>query len=163
VLASDIIYLTRTSALAGGCLINHYKIYMTEITDYKSLLTVGKQQSEPQRFLFVFLQASLPDTHKEEDKERFNSGKGAMLEAIMCVDKDLDELTNFEDLVTESKQMEQPWDIVLIACLSGINGMHPTPEQAEEPLKIMFKTVQNGGSLSKYLAFNRQGDLLHFS
>jgi len=136
---------------------------MTEITDYKSLLTVGKQQSEPQRFLFVFLQASLPDTNKEEDKERFNSGKGAMLEAVMCVDKDLDELTDFEDLVTESKQMEQPWDIVLIACLSGINGMHPTPEQAEEPLKIMFKTVQNGGSLSKYLAFNKQGDLLHFS
>lgn len=136
---------------------------MTEITDYKSLLIVGKEQSEPQRFLFVFLQASLPDAHKEEDKESFHSGKGGMLEAIMCVDKDLDELTNFEDLVTESKQMEQQWDIVLIACLSGINGMHPRAEQAEEPLKAMFQTVQNGGSLSKYLAFDKQGDLLHFS
>jgi len=136
---------------------------MTEITDYKSLLVVGKQQSEPQRFLFVFLQASLPDTHKDEDKERFQSGKGGMLEAIMCVDKDLDELTNFEDLVTESKQMEQLWDIVLVACLSGINGMHPTAEEAEAPLKAMFQTVQNGGNLSKYLAFDKQGDLLHFS
>ncbi len=63
---------------------------MTEITDYKSLLAVGKQQSEPQRFLFVFLQVSLPDDHKDEDKERFHSGKGGMLQAIMCVDKDLD-------------------------------------------------------------------------
>ena len=136
---------------------------MTEITDYKSLLAVGKQQSEPQRFLFVFLQVSLPDDHKDEDKERFHSGKGGMLQAIMCVDKDLDELTNFEDLVTESKQMEQQWDIVLIACLSGINGMHPTPEQAEEPLNIIFQTVQNGGDLSKYLAFDKEGGLLHFS
>jgi len=144
-------------------LLSGTKIDMTEITDYKSLLVVGKQQSEPQRFLFVFLQASLPDTHKDEDKERFQSGKGGMLEAIMCVDKDLDELTNFEDLVTESKQMEQLWDIVLVACLSGINGMHPTAEEAEAPLKAMFQTVQNGGNLSKYLAFDKQGDLLHFS
>lgn len=136
---------------------------MIEITDYKSLLAVGKQQSEPQRFLFVFLQASLPDDHNDEDKERFHSGQGGELQAIMCVDKDLDDLTDFDDLVTESKQMEQQWNLVLIACLSGVNGMHPTAEQAEEPLKMMVQAVQNGGSLSKYLAFDKKGDLLQFS
>jgi hypothetical protein len=136
---------------------------MIEITDYKSLLAVGKQQSDPQRFLFVFLQASLPDEHDDVDKQRFHSGQGGELKAIMCVDKDLAELTDFADLVAESKQMEQDWSLVLIACLSGVNGMSPTAEEAEQPLKTMVQTVQNGGDLSKYLAFDKQGDLLSFS
>jgi len=136
---------------------------MIEITDYQSLLAVGKLQEEPQRFLFVFLQASLPDDHNEADQEQFQSGQGGELQAIMCVDKDLAELTDFSDLVKESKQMEQDWSIVLIACLAGINGIQPTAEQADEPLKMMVQTVQNGGDLSKYLAFDRQGELLHFA
>jgi len=136
---------------------------MIEITDYQSLLAVGKLQEEPQRFLFVFLQASLPDDHNEDDQEQFQSGQGGELQAIMCVDKDLAELTDFSDLVKESKQMEQDWSIVIVACLAGINGIQPTAEQADEPLKMMVQTVQNGGDLSKYLAFDKQGDLLHFS
>ena len=136
---------------------------MIKITDYESLLAVGKQQNNPQRFLFVFLQASLPDDHAEADKLSFHSGQGGELKAIMCVDKDLEELTDFADLVTESQQMEQDWSMLLIACLSGKNGVHPTSEEAEQPLKIMVETVQNGGDLSKYLAFDKQGVLLHFS
>lgn len=136
---------------------------MIEITDYKTLLMVGKQQSDPQRFLFVFLQASLPEDHNEADKQRFQSGQGGELKAIMCVDKDLAELTDFADLVAESKQMEQNWSMVLIACLSGRNGIPPTSEEAEQPLKTMVQTIQNGGDLSKYLAFDKQGVLLSFS
>ena len=134
-----------------------------EITDYKSLLTVGKQQSEPQRFLFVFLQTFLSDESNDKDKQQFQSGQGGELKAIMCVDKDLADLTDFADLVSESREMEQEWHIVLIACLSGKNGHYPTSSEAEESLKIMVQTVQNGGDLSKYLAFNNQGDLLRFA
>lgn len=134
---------------------------MIEITDYKTLLQVGRQQNDPQRFLFVFLQASLPDDHKDEDKQRFHSGQGGELKAIMCVDKNLTELTDFADLVTESEQMEQDWSMVLVACLSGMNGIPPTSEEAEQPLKTMVQSVQNGGDLSKYLAFDKQGVLLH--
>ncbi|MCF6202583.1 MAG: hypothetical protein L3J59_02795 [Methylococcaceae bacterium] len=136
---------------------------MIEITDYKSLLTVGRQQSDPQRFLFVFLETFLSDDHNDEDKKRFQSGQGGELKAIMSVDKNLSELTNFTALVTESEQMEQEWSIVLVACLSGKNGNFPSSEEAEEPLKMMVQAVQNGGDLSKYLAFDKQGDLLHFS
>jgi hypothetical protein len=136
---------------------------MIEITDYKSLLAVGKQQKDPQRFLFVFLQASLPDDHNDEDKQRFHSGQGGELKAIMCVDKDLAELTDFTDLVTESKQMGQDWSMVLVACLSGMNGIPPSSAEAEQPLKTMVQTVQNGGDLSKYLAFDKQGVLLQFA
>ncbi len=138
-------------------------INMIEITDFESLLAVGKQQSEPQRFLFVFLQASLPDDHNDAKKQRFHSGQGGELKAVMCVDKDLAELTDFATLVAESEQMEKDWTIVLIACLSGVNGFPPMPEDAGHPLKMMVQTVQSGGDLSKYLAFDKQGLLLRFS
>lgn len=136
---------------------------MTEISNYQTLLTVGRQQTEPQRFLFVFLQAVLPDDHNDADKQRYDSGSGGELQAIMCVDKDLIELTDFDDLVKESAQMEQDWSMVLIACLSGHNGVPPTASEAEQPLKMMVQAVQNGADLSKYLAFDRQGTLLHFA
>ncbi len=134
-----------------------------EITNYQTLLQVGRQQPDPQRFLFVFLQASLPSDHNDADKERFQKGEGGELQAIMCVDKNLAELTNFTDLVTESKQMQQDWSMVLIACLGGHNGVSPTAAEAEQPLKMMVQAVQSGGNLSKYLAFDKQGVLLNFA
>ena len=136
---------------------------MIEITDYQSLLAVGKQQQDPQRFLFVFLQASLPEDHSDTDMQQFHSGQGGELMAIMTVDKALEELTDFTDLITESKQMGQDWSMVLIACLSGKNGIPPTTEESEQPLQMMVQAVQNGADLSKYLAFDKQGVLLHFA
>jgi hypothetical protein len=80
-----------------------------EITDFKSLLSVGREQSTPQRFLFVFLQAILPDKPSEADKQRFESGQGGELKAIMCVDKNLSDLTNFADLVTDMTMIKHPF------------------------------------------------------
>jgi len=67
---------------------------MTEIIDYKTLLIIGRKQFEAQRFLFVFLEATLPDNHNDEDKQRFESGHGGELTPVMCVDKSLEELTD---------------------------------------------------------------------
>ncbi len=133
------------------------------IASYESLLSAAKQQAEPQRLLFVFLKASLPEQHNDEEVSRFHAGKGGALRPIMCVDKTLDELGSFSDLAAESEKMEQDWQIVLIAALSGKNGIAPNSNEAELPLKMMIQTVENGGDLSRYLAFDRNGALVHFS
>lgn len=133
------------------------------ITSYETLLMAAKQQTQPQRFLFVFLQASLPDDANGGEADSFNSGQGGALNPIMCVDKPLDELSDFDALVTESKEMEQDWHLVLIGCLSGSNGMMPTAVEAEAPMKAMVQMVQNGGDLSKYMAFDKQGVITHFA
>ena len=132
------------------------------ITDYESLLAVAKKQAESQRLLFVFLKASLPKDHKDEEKVSFHSGQGGELVPIMCVDKTLDELGSFADLVAESESMDQSWQIVLIACLSGRNGILPTSDEATSSLKMMVKTVENGGNLSNFLAFDKKGDPIQF-
>jgi hypothetical protein len=133
-----------------------------KITNYESLLLAAKQQAEPQRLLFVFLRTSLPENYKDEEANRFYSGRGGELQPIMCVDKTLDELGSFSDLVEESKQMEQDWHIVLVAGLSGRNGILPDSSEADQPLKVMVQTVEIGGDLSKYAAFDREGTSVQF-
>lgn len=132
------------------------------ITSYESLIAVAKQQSDPQRLLFVFLRASLPDDPEDEETRRFHSNQGGALQPIMCVDKRLDELGSFSDLVAESEKMEKDWQVVLLACLSGRNGVVPNTDAAVQPLKMMVQTVQSGGDLSKYMAFDRNGTPVQF-
>jgi len=65
-------------------------------------------------------------------------------------------------LVEESKQVGQEWQMVLIAILAGKNGVAPSSEVAEEPLKKMVRTVQAGGDLSPFLMFDSSGDPVIF-
>lgn len=125
-------------------------------------MLAAKNQPEPQRLLFVFLKASLPEDHENDEAERFHSGLGGQLQPVMCVDKTLDELGTFADLVTESEAMGQPWQIVLVAGLSGRNGVMPSSDDATQPLKVMQNTVENGGDLSNYMAFDRDGIPVQF-
>jgi len=92
----------------------------------------------------------------------FHAGQGGALEPIMCVDKTLDELGSFADLVTESESMDLNWQLVMVASLSGRNGIAPTSGEATQPLKNMVQTVQTGGDLSRFLAFNKEGDPIYF-
>ncbi len=133
------------------------------ITDYESLLLAAKEQPEPQRLLFVFLKASLPKDHKSDEEKNFQAGRGGELEPIMCVDKTLNELGSFADLVAESENMGQDWQIVLVACLSGRNGIVPTSDEATKPLEMMVQTVEKGGNLSNFLAFDKTGDPIQFA
>ncbi len=67
----------------------------------------------------------------------------------MCVEKTLSELGIFSDLVAESERMEQDWQIVLVACRSGKNGVVPSSDDATQPLTMRLQTLENGADLSK--------------
>ncbi|MDQ7072946.1 MAG: ribonucleotide reductase subunit alpha [Gammaproteobacteria bacterium] len=136
---------------------------MVDIINYETLLMVGREQKEPQRFLFVFLKTALPKDVEGDEAERFHAGKGGVLQPIMCVDKALDDLTNFTDLVKESENMDQAWQMVLVACLSGVANRMPSIREIDLQLKMMVQRVENGGDLSRYLAFDKNGDLLQFN
>lgn len=109
------------------------------------------------------MKKSLSEDSDSEQEFRYQSGLGGELQPVMSVDKPLDELSDFTDLVTESEQMKKPWDIVLVACLSGNNGRMPSSEDSKKPLEIMLKTVEIGGDLSKYMAFDKTGNPLKFA
>jgi hypothetical protein len=59
----------------------------------------------------------------------------------MCVDKTLDALGVFPDLVGESERMEQ---------------------DATQPLNMMLQAVEKGSDLSSYMTFDRDGTPVQF-
>lgn len=134
----------------------------TEITDFASLLSMAGAQPEPQRLLFVFVKVVLPEDHDEAEAERYREGRGGALLPVMHVDKDVPDLNDFDQLVTESQQMGEDWHMVLVAAMPGENGQPPSATQSDEALDAMVKTIHAGGDLSRYLAFDRQGNPVQF-
>lgn len=135
---------------------------MTTISSYSDLLTAAAQQSEPQRILFTFTKVGLPEAPNEEQKKAFESQQGGELDPVMCVDKLVNELSDFESLVKESDLTGKAWDIVFVTTMSGRNGVAPTSEDANSKLDMMIASIHNG-NIGFYLAFNRAGELIKFS
>jgi hypothetical protein len=131
------------------------------ISSYSDLLSAAASQAQPQRLLFAFAKAELPNDAGAVEQERFAAKQGGALAPVMCVDKLVDDLSSFEKLVEESRQTGAHWDIVFVSSLSGRNGQAPGQDEAEAPLKMMIESIRNG-QIGNFLAFNREGDLVQF-
>ncbi len=126
------------------------------IDSFEDLLSAARQQAQPQRLLFVFASAELPDDATPAQRAAFAQGAGGALAPLMCADKTPDELTSFKALVHESAQFGQPWAIVFVAGLSGQAGATPSSAQAEAPLQRMVEAIK-AGQVAAYMPFNREG------
>lgn len=133
-----------------------------DIDDFNTLLAAARQQSEPQHLLLVFTKAVLHDDHQPQEAERFARGEGGILLPSMCLDRAASELADFASLQAESARMGEPWQIVFVACLDGSAGGPPAAADIEAALKRMIQTIQTGGDVSRYLAFDRNGDIVRF-
>lgn len=129
------------------------------LSTYNDFIQAAKQQSEPQRLLFVFTKKEIPAEATPEQIERFKAGEGGNLEPVLCVDKLPEEVENLADFIEESEQTGLTWDIAFAASMSGLMGHAPTSEQAEQPLTMMVESIK-GGTVANFIAFDRNGDLL---
>lgn len=129
------------------------------IASYADLLSAARSQTEPQRLLFAFARAELPDDAPAAERERFAERRGGALLPVMCVDKTLGELGSFEDLVAESRHTGADWDIVFVSTLSGRDGKAPSTAEAEAPLNMMVTYIHTG-QVERFLAFDKHGELL---
>ena len=148
-------------------------------SSFDRLLRSAATQPEPQRLLFVFAVAALPDDATPVERDRFAAGGGGTLEPVICVDKGLDEPVSFDALVAESRllaQTGQPgesdksdkdrevdaaWQVVFAAGLSGCNGQSPSAGQVERALQMMVERVRSG-MIGAFLALDRSGEALEF-
>lgn len=132
-----------------------------KIGSFDELLRAAREQPEPQRLLFVFAGAGLPEDSTPEQRVRFESGEGGTLEPLMSVDKDPDTLGRFADLVEESRQFGPDWAIVFVAGLSGRGGHAPSSEEADRCLARMVESIKQG-AFSGFIPFDRQGQPMLF-
>ena len=129
------------------------------LQDFSGLLKAAREQSEPQRLLFVFAAAELPADANAEEKQAFERGEGGALAPSLCVDKAAQDVHDFSSLVAESRHTGIHWDILFVAALSGHGGHPPSADEAVQPLKLMVEAIK-GGRISSFLALNREGDLV---
>ena len=132
-----------------------------QITSFDDLLRAARQQAEPQRLLFVFMGAELPEDSSPEQRRRFTAGAGGALVPLMCVDKTPDELTTFAALAEESRNSGSEWSIVFVAGLAGQRGRALTHDDAEAPLQRMVDAIKLG-SHGSFIPFDRAGQPVMF-
>ena len=132
------------------------------IAGFEDLLRAAQEQPEPQRLLFVFADAALPDDSTPEQRARFQAGQGGALTPLMSVDKSPEELDTFAALVEESRQFGHHWAIVFVAGLSGRAGRAPTSEEADQSLQRMIEAIKTG-AFGSFMPFDRQGQPMLFN
>jgi hypothetical protein len=129
---------------------------------FDQLLQTAAEQAEPQRLLFVFAQAELPDGATPEQRERFESGRGGALTPLACVDKAPKDLSTFDALVEEARKACPPWQVLFIAALSGQDGRPPSSALVDSALTAMVEAVKSG-RFGSYLALGPTGEAIQFS
>lgn len=132
------------------------------ISSFEDLLAAARQQSEPQRLLFVFTGAELADDSSAEQRARFQAAQGGALVPLMSVHKTPDEIESFSALEAESRQFAKDWVIVFVAGLSGRDGVAPSSADATQPLERMMASIKSG-QLAGFIPFDRQGQPVLFS
>lgn len=126
------------------------------ISNFDDLLRAARQQPEPQRLLFVFARAELPDNSSAEQRAAYDTGHGGTLAPLMSVDKAPDELDTFDSLLEESRQFGPDWAVVFVAGLAGRNGHAPSRTEADQSLQRMIDAVR-AGEFGAFMPFDRQG------
>ena len=127
-----------------------------DINNFNDLLQAARAQPEPQRLLFVFAGAELPDDSTAEQREDFEAGRGGALVPLACVDRAPHELASFASLTDEAREFLDDWKLVFVAAMSGRNGRAPTSEDARKPLQHMVESIK-AGTIRAYLPFDAQG------
>lgn len=125
------------------------------IRSFNELLDEARRQPEPQRLLFVFARAELPDEPSAEQRRRFEQGEGGVLTPALYVDKRPDELTDMAALADEARETGMEWDVAFVAALADPEGtadVEPHLERMVEALKM--------GNVERFLAFDTQGEVL---
>lgn len=129
------------------------------IDSFTTLLEAARAQPQPQRMLFAFARAELPEGAGSAERAAFAERRGGTLTPVMCVDKTLDEIGSFDELVAESRHTGADWDIVFVTSMSGRDGQVPASSQAEAPLNMMIANI-HAGEIGRFLAFGKDGQLL---
>ena len=130
-----------------------------QISTFDDLLQAARRQPDPQRLLFVFAAAELPEDCTPEQRARFEAGEGGALTPLLCVDKTPEEISAFQALVEESRHFEREWSVVFVAALSRRDGRAPSSDDAQAPLERMVESIK-AGAPGPMIPFDRQGQAL---
>lgn len=121
------------------------------IANFSDLLDMSVSQDQPQRLLLLFANAEGVSSNPKKQRKQQHGA----ISPVMCVDKLPEEIESFKALVAEADNISKEWNFIIIAGLSGENGVAPTTEDADPYLNQMANGLTMGEDLSRYLIFDR--------
>ena len=133
-----------------------------QISTFAELVRAARDELQPQRLLFVFMVAELPEGSNSEQRAAFDAGHGGVLVPLMAVDKAPEDLTTFAALVEESRAAGPPWTLMFAAALSGSDGRPPSSAAVDAALQRMVDHLKSG-SHAAFVPFNRDGHAVRLS
>lgn len=126
------------------------------IETFDAFLQVARAQTLPQRLLFVFANAELPDEATLEQRAGFEAGYGGALVPTMCVDKSPDDVSSFDSLSSEAAQFAPAWSFLFAGAIDVPAHSPEHLNTIESTMQVMVESIKRG-DFSRYLAFNNEG------
>jgi hypothetical protein len=136
--------------------------HTVSIRSFDDFLNIARREPDPQRLLFVFVGAELPEAATAAQIVAFERNEGGELTPLMCVDKAVAELRDFDALASEAERACPPWSIVFASTLSGRDGFTPSDSEIERSLQKMVDSIKTG-ELQSTLPFDREGYPVQFA
>jgi hypothetical protein len=125
-----------------------------DIASFDDLLRAARTQPRPQRLLFVFAAAVMPDAPTPAQRAAVEAGEGGALEPLMCVDKSPDDLAGWDALLAESRAAGPAWQVVIVAAMDAADA-----RATDAALERLVAAVREG-RLAGLLPLDRQGRVL---
>lgn len=121
--------------------------------DFDMFLNVAREKGTPQRLYLVFAEKEFAS--EDEIMAGHATPSSFTIRPVMYTDKPLSKVSNFVEMLDESLQNGQPWDIVYVTAGED-KGI--TAEFVEDRLEHMVKRIEEGeGDL--FVAFTQMGDV----
>lgn len=115
---------------------------------FSELLTMANYQPEPVKLLFLFAKPE----YEQQDAEHSR----AAMSAVMCVDKQPNELSDFQQFSAEADAINRDWQFIFITSILA-NSDSAVLDRA---LKQMVSDVQTGHNTATYVVLDRDENIL---
>ena len=121
--------------------------------DFDLFLNLAREKETPQRLYLVFAEKEFATEDEIATGQALASN--FTIRPVMYTDKPLSKLTNFVEMLDESLQNGQAWDIVYVTAGED-KGL--TAEFVEDRLEHMVKRIEEGEA-DLFVAFTQMGDV----
>jgi hypothetical protein len=126
------------------------------LNHFDDFLTIARDQPAPQTLLLVLAQRELPTGYTAEQEKQFLAGNGGHLAPLGSIDKNVQEVANFDQLAAEATEVTNDWDAIFVAAMDSPADSKEASKQTDKLLEKMVDDIR-AGLVGQFLTFDKSG------
>lgn len=112
-------------------------------TDFERFLEFAKSKGGAQCLCAVICEAEI-----------LEDAGGISLSPVTCIDKVLEQISSFQDLINAGSLIGHDWEVMCITMLESESGQVPTAIETNKRLDVMLEFIRQGKA-NKLVIFDR--------